>query len=1619
MADAQGLKLETWGSKSDKVFDDLCKQYKVADKDLKDFLKTWDGSGDIQEAFTAHLKNSANNMTFFQRATTTATTIGKKFIATLGSMAAAWAISEVISLAIKGIDRLANAEKYAEERLNKLKEKGEEAAKAIDELNDKFKSHTETVNKAGSTYAKYAESIHNIGKSTQSRGLLSTDQYKEFLEVSNELSDVFPELTTGYDDNGNALLNLGDNADTVTSKLKDLLKTEQDIANQEFIDKMPKVYEGYRASIKQNNKELKTEKDNLDFYNNVKDIVKVGGQKTYVINDPKMGQQTAQLNGYLMKALEQIGKDITDFAQYKYADRRASETYTIDFSKLSASEIEILSKYISNDILSSQNKYNSMIKENNVENARMASYYKNWAKKDSVISTSLDDLQMDSLTTMFDNIDWTKMPQKFEDVTKKIQMELLPLIQDNPIISDAFNNLFDPEQTFENYKTLLSSIQEYYSSQGLEIPAYLKLDYTGSNGETANEYVQDIIDKVSYELPNGDKITDSNIVSRATNELSLDDLEIAANVVSLGDSWDEVLEKIKKYKQEVTEANSTKIEPFKNITEATDLIKKDLSSAFKELSSAYTEIFEKDSDTGAIKFSLDKVNNEMLSSIRDAFDDLESFNTDDLNKFFETLTNEKSTVDDVQKAFNSLANSYLYSSDVMSKLNDETANSVKKQLEAMGITNADTLVNDALSVKLEWVKKAKENGIKTSNEFQNATYEEISALEDENGKLDEVEKKLVGYWTQKNIGNNITIMTNGDIQNLVNLMNASDKTCEKLKKLAKLKANLAKLDEMYANKEISADVYEKAVSTNTKLLNGEDIKDDVTGQVSNIKGILSDAQKEIDEYYAEFGSANANFNGNNASQFNSSKTSDKAKSDSNSVFDWIETRISRLQDMTTKAIDKITNYADIKAKRFYTGKALEYTKYQLQEQMKAYQAYAKKANSVDLSSHWKNLVQNGAYDISTVDSDLANRINKYKEYWEKMLEIQSNMASLESQIREYTLKTFDIEIEQIGYKVNNFEYCINMLNSSITKLETVGRDVDASYYNRLVNTYDQYAEQLKLQNTFYRKAMSTLFTTSEEYQSYADKLYSNEEKIEDLMNSKFEALKTISEIQVNKIKNLLDELDSEQKTIEAAQGLIKAKGDDLSLKDYEAKLKNMEKLSKKYYDQYIEYMKLRSKAISNGNYVLGREYYESMNQAWVDYKNMLTSIEELKDELRDDIYWRDFEKAHNSAEALANKLSKIASLINDEMVFDDNGALTDMGTSKVALLVKQYEVAKTEILNYQKDLSNLSKLYSKGEYTQSQYTEKLRELQSGLLDATSDVKSFMDSIVDLYEKQGNSELEALQKIISARTEALNKKKEYYDYDKNIRKKNKDIQSIEAQIAATEAMEDSLEKRKKLIQLQEQLNDAQDELTDTKFEHEITLVVNGLDDFMTNLQDTYDEQVKALKSSLEKQVEIVNGASQMYADSYKAIYESMQKMLSTFGIDFSSTSITSLIGKYSIGKLGKFATGGIVKTVKNTGEDGIVLTKNGEGFVAPEHVPLMKNILEQLPKINDIVGQVPVYDFSKSNKSLGNVNISYDNLINIEGNANSETISDLKKLIPQISDRVVKDLKYDLRKNGYK
>ena len=149
----------------------------LSDESLKKFLKDWDGSGDIQEAFTAHLKNSANSMTFFQRATTTATTIGRKFIATLGSMAVMWAVTEGISLLIKGVSKL--NEKFNETiQLNKEIEK-------LNKSYDKNKQSIENINTSLDDNLKRIKEIQSLDSITYT----DEEEIKKLKQANRELEN--------------------------------------------------------------------------------------------------------------------------------------------------------------------------------------------------------------------------------------------------------------------------------------------------------------------------------------------------------------------------------------------------------------------------------------------------------------------------------------------------------------------------------------------------------------------------------------------------------------------------------------------------------------------------------------------------------------------------------------------------------------------------------------------------------------------------------------------------------------------------------------------------------------------------------------------------------------------------------------------------------------------------------------------------------------------------------------------------------------------------------------------------------------------------------------------------------------------------------------------------------------------------------------------------------------------------------------------------------------------------------------------------------------------------------------------------------------------------------------
>lgn len=143
-------------------------------------------------------------------------------------------IMAVITLAYKVFDYLIHRSEKLAEAFATIKDE-------INSLQDTLKEHSELIDQVVEKYDTFAKGVNlktnaNIG--------LSDEEYKEFIDTSNQLAEIYPELVKGYDAQGNAILDLGNNADEAKYKLNELYQTEKDFAN---IDILSKVDESFKA----------------------------------------------------------------------------------------------------------------------------------------------------------------------------------------------------------------------------------------------------------------------------------------------------------------------------------------------------------------------------------------------------------------------------------------------------------------------------------------------------------------------------------------------------------------------------------------------------------------------------------------------------------------------------------------------------------------------------------------------------------------------------------------------------------------------------------------------------------------------------------------------------------------------------------------------------------------------------------------------------------------------------------------------------------------------------------------------------------------------------------------------------------------------------------------------------------------------------------------------------------------------------------------------------------------------------------------------------------------------------------------------------------------------------
>lgn len=182
----------------------------VSDDTLNKFLEDWDGSGDIQEAFTTHLQGSTQGLTLFQRAGKAAGTALKSLGATLGSMVVMWAIGEVISIATTAIDNYANRVKYAKEALDDFNS-------STKEQQDDLSSQKTWIDENGKQYEQLAEGVDKYGHNIS----LTSDEFTEYKNLTKEIAETFPSMVSGYNEQNEAIIKNKGSIEALTKAYED------------------------------------------------------------------------------------------------------------------------------------------------------------------------------------------------------------------------------------------------------------------------------------------------------------------------------------------------------------------------------------------------------------------------------------------------------------------------------------------------------------------------------------------------------------------------------------------------------------------------------------------------------------------------------------------------------------------------------------------------------------------------------------------------------------------------------------------------------------------------------------------------------------------------------------------------------------------------------------------------------------------------------------------------------------------------------------------------------------------------------------------------------------------------------------------------------------------------------------------------------------------------------------------------------------------------------------------------------------------------------------------------------------------------------------------------------
>lgn len=660
----------------------------------------------------------------------------------------------------------------------------------------------------------------------------------------------------------------------------------------------------------------------------------------------------------------------------------------------------------------------------------------------------------------------------------------------------------------------------------------------------------------------------------------------------------------------------------------------------------------------------------------------------------------------------------------------------------------------------------------------------------------------------------------------------------------------------------------------------------------------------------------------------------------------------------------------------------------------------------------------------------AKKYDTYKaqlEAWnrEKQTQINDLLSQMEDDLEQlqktYTENVSEAESQVSDYYANLYQLAKQIAEYNLTTLKSQLEYLDSfiAYYKELVSLYDTFSgdKLTKLLTDLDENAVKTKVDT---YGAYLD-----------VLQEKYDT--TLSEM--NEYGQLLDALDAN---------------------DFEASMDVFNKALESYRQSGDTAMadKLQSvldllneRAVDADNWgEFADQWAEEWEKEFASAKQELigtaNEIQNVNDALRN-ARFENITDAISELDTAKGILSSITDLIQDDWLYD-NGELSEYGQAKVALLVSQLEDAHKKAdayLNLYNEIQNNKDTYA----SDKAYMEDLNNAIQNYYSTLGESATLENSIIELMKRSAQEELDSLNQIIDARKKALQKKKEYYDYDKTLKNSQKEIDGIKAQIAAIENLSGVMDAatKAKLAQLKADLAEKEDALQETKDEHTYTLQIDALDEFAASLEETLDNSTKSLAEILEEHSKLMGDAKDLYQTVGGSVNDTLDKIRDLYsgtgtvtgstdtdltpketensksGNTAPSVNITLGSGSNETSSTNKSDTEDVNLIIKqNMIKAAELFEKYGDELLNPQRVFRVndQNMLELVNRQFSVMAGTGqnIPDYVRNNNVQPVVNIHYDNMINVEGSVDKSFSKEFQensdKMYKNFTDRLYNEAK---------